>query len=238
MAEPLLEVEGLEAGYGGAPVLRGVSLTVPVAKAVALVGANGAGKSTTLKTIAGLVRPTAGVIRWSGERIDGQLPSAVARRGLRLVPEGRRIFPTLTVKENLLVGGYLRWERVELRRRLEECLTLFPPLRDRLGQSGGILSGGEQQMLAIARALMGQPSLLLLDEPSLGLAPQWVEAIFSLLQRILAQGVALLLVEQNARLALELAETGYLLEGGEIRLAGRGTDLLRRPEIARAYLGG
>jgi branched-chain amino acid transport system ATP-binding protein len=238
MAEPLLAVERLEAGYGGAPVLRGVGLAVHPGEAIALGGPNGAGKSTTLRTIAGLVRPTAGSVRFRGERIDGEPPSAIARRGLRLVPEGRRVFPTLTVKENLLVGGYLGWERARLADRIEECLTLFPPLRDRLRQRGGTLSGGEQQMLAIARALMGDPALLLLDEPSLGLAPQWVEEVFTILQRIVTQGVALLLVEQNALLALGLAERGYLLEGGEVRLTGRGGELLRRPEIARAYLGG
>ncbi len=238
MANPLLEVEGLDAGYGGAPVLRGVSLTVRGGTAVALVGPNGAGKSTTLRTIAGLLHPLGGTIRLAGERIDGLSPSAIAGRGLRLVPEGRRIFPSLTVKENLLVGGYLGWDRVLIRQRLDECLDLFPPLRDRLGHRGGTLSGGEQQMLTIARALMGKPSLLLLDEPSLGLAPQWVDEVFTILQRIMAQGVALLLVEQNALLALELAEMGYLMEGGEVLLAGRGVDLLRRPEIAQAYLGG
>jgi len=235
MAEPLLEVEGLEAGYGGAPVLRGVSLTVPVAKAVALVGANGAGKSTTLKTIAGLVRPTAGVIRWSGERIDGQLPSAVARRGLRLVPEGRRIFPTLTVKENLLVGGYLRWERVELRRRLEECLTLFPPLRDRLGQSGGILSGGEQQMLAMARALATDPSLLLLDEISMGLAPLIVSELYDLVGQLAAEGISILVVEQFARTALAIADYAAIMVHGRITRVGQPQDVT--DEVSAAYLG-
>ena len=234
----MIEADNLSKYYNDFAACRDVTFTINCGEVVAFLGPNGAGKSTTLRTIAGLVRPTAGSIRFRGERIEGESPSAIARRGLRLVPEGRRVFPTLTVKENLLVGGYLGWERARLADRIEECLTLFPPLRDRLGQRGGTLSGGEQQMLAIARALMGAPTLLLLDEPSLGLAPQWVEEVFTILQRIVTQGVALLLVEQNALLALELAERGYLLEGGEVRLTGRGGELLSRPEIARAYLGG
>ena len=234
----MLVVRGLSVGYGGLPVVRGASLEVRQGEAVALIGPNGAGKTTTLKTILGLLRPSAGSVEYDGERLDGLSPDAVVRHGIAVVPEGRRIFPDLTVEENLRLGAYVRWDRRENRVRVAAMLDLFPALRGRQRQAGGTLSGGEQQMLAIARALMAEPRLLLLDEPSMGLGPQAVEAVFEIITGITARGTTVLLVEQNAELALDLTGRGYVMEAGEISLAGTAAALRDHPDLRRAYLGG
>jgi branched-chain amino acid transport system ATP-binding protein len=233
----VLSVRDLRVGYGDVRVLHGVSLEVGAGEIVSLVGANGAGKTTTLRTISGLLRAAGGEIRWDGRPITGLRPAAIVELGIVQIPEGRRIFPELTVLENLLVGGINRRVRRERPARLARVWQLFPVLRERLRQRGGTLSGGEQQMLAIGRGLMAGPRLLMLDEPSLGLAPLMVDTLFDAIRTISARGVTILLVEQNVQRALTLAHRGYVLENGEIRLQGPGPALLADPDVRRAYLG-
>jgi len=234
----LLEVESLDVHNGPVKALAGVSFHVDAGEIVTLVGANGAGKTTTLRAVSGLVAPSAGRIVYDGREVRGLRPDLLLREGLAHAPEGRGIFPALTVLENLRLGAYVRDDRAAVEADLEKQLGLFPRLKERLSQAAGTLSGGEQQMLAIARALMGRPRLLLLDEPSLGLAPQVVHRIFELLAEVnRTEKVALLLVEQNAHLALGLAHRGYVLETGGVVLSGTGRELLASEDVRRAYLG-
>jgi branched-chain amino acid transport system ATP-binding protein len=233
----LLEVENLEVAYGGIQAVKGVDLTVRQGELVCLIGANGAGKTTTLKALAGMLRPRAGHVRYEGRGITGRPAHELVRRGLALVPEGRGIFARLTVAENLTLGAYTRRDG-EIARDLAHVYSWFPQLASRRRQLAGTLSGGEQQMLAIGRALMGKPRLLLLDEPSMGLAPILVQRIFEIIRRIVAEGVTLLLVEQNARLALEVASRGYVMESGKIVRTDTAARLLTDPAVRAAYLGG
>jgi len=233
----VLAVKDLVVHYGAIEPLRGISLEVPEKQVVALIGANGAGKTTTLRAISRMVKATAGSVAFAGEEITRIAPHEVVARGLAHAPEGRGIFLNLTVKENLELGAFLRSDKDGIAKDLERSFELFPILRERAGQVSGTLSGGEQQMLAVARALMSKPKLLLLDEPSLGLAPQVVERIFSVLREVNEQGVALLLVEQNAHKALQLAHRAYVLETGNIVMTGTGRELLASPEVRKAYLG-
>jgi branched-chain amino acid transport system ATP-binding protein len=232
----LLEVQGLAVNYGGIRAVKGLDLEVREGEVVCLIGANGAGKTTTLKALAGLV-PTSGTIRYAGQDIARLPVHRRARLGIALVPEGRGIFPRLTVAENLAMGAYSRTDRTGISTDLERVYGLFPRLKERHAQSGGTLSGGEQQMLAIARALMGRPRLLLLDEPSMGLAPLAVQKIFETIRLIADQGMTLLLVEQNARLALEASRRGYVLEGGRIVHQDLAPALLASQKVRAAYLG-
>jgi branched-chain amino acid transport system ATP-binding protein len=233
----LLEVEGIDVHYGGIHALRGVSFTVDEGQIVTLIGANGAGKTTTLRAISGLVRPSAGQVRLRGKSILGLPAHTIVALGMAHVPEGRGIFPNLTVDENLEIGAYLRSDRAAVERDREHALSLFPRLKERLTQSAGTLSGGEQQMLAIGRALVAKPKLLLLDEPSLGLAPQIVQVIFKIVRAIAAEGVTILLVEQNAHQALRVANTAHVLEVGSLVSSGPAAELARDDKIRKAYLG-
>jgi branched-chain amino acid transport system ATP-binding protein len=235
--EPILEVEDLHVSYGAIIALRGISLRVGKGEVVALIGANGAGKTTTLRAVSGMLRPKSGRILLEGQPVQGMKAHLLVPRGMAHAPEGRGIFLNLTVEENLDLGAYLRHDRQAVAEDRDYVFGLFPKLQERRSQVGGTLSGGEQQMLAISRALMSRPKLLLLDEPSLGLAPQVVEQIFRILRDVNARGVSILLVEQNAHLALSLAHHGYVLETGEVVMQGAGTTLLASPEIRRAYLG-
>lgn len=235
---PLLEVEGLVVSYGASPALKGVSLRVLRGELVALLGANGAGKSTTLAAVMGWLRPSAGTIRLDGEPITALRTQDRVRRGLAICPEGRQVFGRLTVEENLRLGAYLHADSRAVASDLQRVLELFPRLGERLRQRAGSLSGGEQTMLSIGRALMSRPRLLLLDEPSLGLAPLLVERIFEQLDVIRRQGTTVLLVEQNAWQALELADRAYVLEGGRVALSGRPDELMRDEAVRSAYLGG
>jgi len=233
----ILQVEDLSVHYGAIQALRGVSLAVPAGEVVALIGANGAGKTTTLKAVSRMIRASGGSIRFEGEDV-GRLPSnALVARGMAHAPEGRGIFLNLTVKENLELGAYLRRDKAAILEDARNAYKLFPVLSERKSQVAGTLSGGEQQMLSVARALMSKPRLMLLDEPSLGLAPQVVERIFSVLREVNQAGVALLLVEQNAHKALQLAHRAYVLETGNVVMQGTGKELLASPEVRRAYLG-
>jgi len=234
----LLTLDGVSVAYGTLEVLHEVSLRVDEGEMVCLLGANGAGKSTTVRTISGLLRPTAGSITFLGERLDGRPAHAVLTRGIAQCPEGRRIFPEMTVRENLEMGAYVRGASGARPEDLKRVFHHFPRLEERAGQLGGTLSGGEQQMLAIARALMSGPKLLLLDEPSLGLAPTMVSTVFRVIREIRRQGVTVLMVEQNAALALQMADRAYVMESGRIALGGLAKDLLHNAEIRRAYLGG
>ncbi len=234
----MLSVENLRAGYGEIVALKGVTVNVEKGKIVAVLGANGAGKSTMLKTISGLVRPTSGRVVFEGKRIDRLKPYRITRMGIVHCPEGRRLFANLSVRENLEMGAYARRDRRAVADDMERFSLIFPALRERWRQKAGTLSGGEQQMLAVVRALMGRPRLLLLDEPSLGLAPILIEDIFRALPRIRDEGVTILIVEQNAHMALEIADTGYVLETGEVSLSGPAETLRRDPRIVEAYLGG
>ncbi|HEY6908165.1 MAG TPA: ABC transporter ATP-binding protein [Myxococcales bacterium] len=233
----MLELDSVDVHYGAIHALRGVSFRVGQGEIVTLIGANGAGKTTTLRAISGMLRPSRGNIRYKGAEIAGLKPHRLVAQGLCHAPEGRGIFPNLTVTENLELGAFLRRDTAAIASDAERGFTLFPRLRERATQMAGTLSGGEQQMLAIARALMAKPRLLLLDEPSLGLAPTVVETIFAIIQEINRQGVTILLVEQNAHLALGIAHQGYVLETGSVVQSGTGQDLLRSPEIRKAYLG-
>jgi branched-chain amino acid transport system ATP-binding protein len=232
-----LEVTGLEVAYGKITALRGVSLTVDRGEIVTLIGANGAGKSTTVRTLAGLHRAVSGRVVFDGKETTGQAPEEIVRRGLCLAPEGRRVFPRMSVYENLLMGAYTRRDNAGIKSDIDRAFTLFPVLKERARQLAGTLSGGEQQMLAIGRALMARPKLLMLDEPSLGLAPILVETIFDIVREINAQGTTVLLVEQNAHKALEVAHRGYVLETGVIVQTGTGEELLRSEDVQKAYLG-
>jgi len=234
----LLELENLHVYYGNIHALKGISLAVEEGEIVALLGSNGAGKTTTLRTISGLLRPREGNVRLKGEPIDHLPPHDIVYKGVGHAPEGRRIFGRLTVRENLEMGAFARSDREGIREDTERVFTLFPRLRERIGQVAGTLSGGEQQMLAIGRALMGRPRVLLLDEPSMGLAPVLVEQIFDTVKGINAQGTTILLVEQNAYMALTIAQRGYVLQTGEIALSGRAEELQANEEVRRAYLGG
>jgi branched-chain amino acid transport system ATP-binding protein len=234
----MLKIENLEAGYGQTPCLHGVSLEVLQGEIVALLGANGAGKTTTLMAISGLIEARNGTIRLKGETLCGLEPDAVVRRGISHVPEGRRILPALTVAENLALGGYPCADRIARRHALERVHALFPLLAQRHRQLAGTLSGGEQQMLAIGRGLMAQPAMLLLDEPSLGLAPKLVVEIFRAIEQINREGTTILLVEQNAYQALRIAHRGYVLETGRIVLADAASALAADPQVKAAYLGG
>jgi len=234
----LLDVDEIVCRYGAITALHGISVRVEEGEIVALLGANGAGKSTTLRAISGLLRPAAGAIRFRGESITRTAPERIVRLGIGHAPEGRRIFPRMTVRENLDLGAFTRDDRHAIDADREAMLTVFPRLRERYEQRAGTLSGGEQQMLAIARALMARPVLLLLDEPSLGLAPLVVQQIFAVIREIRERGTAILLVEQNARLALTLADRGYVLERGRIAHADTGATLLASDAVRAAYLGG
>ena len=233
----LLSIEKLQVSYGGIRAVRGIDLEVRPGELVCLIGANGAGKTTTLRAITGIVRPAAGAVRYDGADISRMKPHEIARRGLALVPEGRGVFAQLTIEENLAMGAYARRDAPAVAADVERAFTLFPRLKERRRQTAGTLSGGEQQMLAIARAMMSRPKLLLLDEPSMGLAPLMVEKIFDVIRTIAGEGVTLLLVEQNARLALEVSHRAYVLEGGLVTLTGEGKTLLHDPRIREAYLG-
>ena len=233
----LLELDNIKTYYGNIRALKGISMEVDEGEIVCLIGANGAGKSTTLMTISGVLTPVDGDVIYQGQSIAGVRPDTIVKMGICQVPEGRMIFPILTVGENLDLGAYLRTDPEGIKEDLDRVFSLFPVLRDRRKQHGGTLSGGEQQMLAIARALMGQPKLMLLDEPSLGLAPMLVDIIFNTIRRISEQGTTILLVEQNAQLALQLSNRGYVLETGEITLADTSEELLNNEEVRKAYLG-
>ena len=233
----LLLLENLQVSYGGIRAVKGVDLVVEQGELVCLIGANGAGKTTTLKAITGLVRAAGGRIVHEGVDLAGMKPHQIARRALALVPEGRGVFSQLTIEENLAMGAYARSDRAGIAADVDRAFTLFPRLKERRSQVAGTLSGGEQQMLAIGRALMSRPRLLLLDEPSMGLAPLMVERIFEVVRTIAAEGVTMLLVEQNARLALEASHRGYVLEGGTVALSGPARELLDNPRIREAYLG-
>lgn len=234
----LLEIENLHVYYGHVQALRGINLEVEAGELVTIVGSNGAGKSTTLLTISGILRPRTGRLFFEGQDLSQASPHEIVRWGISHCPEGRLIFGRLTVTENLILGAYNRRDNQEIRRDLARVHELFPVLAERKGQSAGTLSGGEQQMLAIGRALMSQPRMLLLDEPSLGLAPILVERIFAVIQELRQQGVTILLVEQNAFQALRVADRAYVLETGEIRLAGPAIELTDNPLVRAAYLGG
>jgi len=233
----LLKLDNVKTYYGNIRALKGISMEVDEGEIVCLIGANGAGKSTTLMTISGVLTPVDGDVIYQGQSIAGVRPDTIVKMGICQVPEGRMIFPILTVRENLDLGAYLRTDPNGIKEDFDRVFSLFPVLRDRQKQYGGTLSGGEQQMLAIARALMGQPKLMLLDEPSLGLAPILVDIIFNTIRRISEQGTTILLVEQNAQLALQLSNRGYVLETGEITLADISEELLNNEEVRKAYLG-
>lgn len=231
----MLKVEQLSVSYGGIKAVRNISFEVPDGKIVTLIGANGAGKSTTLRTISGLVKPQSGRILLNDEDITGMDSAQIVKRGITLVPEGRRIFPNLTVYENIRIGAYLR--KGDWVKDVDWVYSLFPRLQERSWQAAGTLSGGEQQMLAVARALISRPKLIMMDEPSLGLAPLIIKDIFEIIKEIRKQGVTVLLIEQNANMALKIADIGYVLETGQITLSGAGQELLDNPEVKAAYLG-
>ena len=235
MSDPILHIENLKVSYGGIEAVRGISFEVSEGEIVTLIGANGAGKSSTLRTISGLVKPVDGKIIFNSEDITGRDSTAIVQRGLMMVPEGRRIFPNLTVLENLKIGAYLRKDDLEA--DIERVYGYFPRLRERSWQEGGTLSGGEQQMLAVGRALMGHPKLLMMDEPSLGLAPIVVQGIFEIIRQINEAGTTVLLIEQNANMALHVADRAYVIENGKISMEGTGKELLENEKVREAYLG-
>lgn len=233
----MLKLDNIHAGYDGTEVLRGVSIEVNAGEVVTIVGANGAGKTTTLRSLCGLVRPTQGTIEFEGQRMDGRRPDQIVDAGITLIPEGRQLFPFVTVRDNLLMGAYTRKARAGHKQRLEQVLELFPRVRERLDQHAGSLSGGEQQMVAIARGLMAEPRLLMFDEPSLGLSPLLVGQVFEIIDRILSLGTTVLIVEQNIVHTLRIAHRGYVLENGAVAFTGTGRELLDNPHVKRAYLG-
>ena len=233
----MLKIEGLRVNYGGIQALRGISLEVPDGKIITLIGANGAGKSTTLRTVTGLVKAAEGSILWDGQELLGRSIDKIIATGIAMSPGGGRVFPYMTVLENLKIGAYLRHDKAEIDKDIQWVYSLFPRLEERSWQLAGTLSGGEQQMLAVGRALMSRPKLLLLDEPSLGLAPLVVQDIFKIIQEINRQGVTVLLVEQNANMALKIADLAYVLETGTITMSGTGAELLADSRVKEAYLG-
>ena len=233
----MLKVENLVVSYGGIEALKGISLEVPEGKIVTLIGANGAGKSTLLRSIIGLVKPGQGKISYEEKDITGLNSQKIVQTGIALVPEGRRVFPNLTVLENLKIGAYLRNDKEGIEKDIRWIYDLFPRLEERSWQMAGTLSGGEQQMLAVGRALMSRPKVLMMDEPSLGLAPLVIKDIFKIIQEINNQGMTILLIEQNANMALKIADIAYVLETGRITMTGTGKELLENPEIKAAYLG-
>lgn len=231
----ILEIKNLSVNFGGIKAVNDISMAVEEGKIVTLIGANGAGKSTILRSISGIVKPQTGEIFLNGQNILGMSPDAIVSRGITLVPEGRRVFPNLTVQENLKIGAYLRKDKLDA--DLEYVYSLFPRLKERHWQLAGTLSGGEQQMLAVGRALMSKPKLVMMDEPSLGLAPLVVKSIFEIIETINGEGITVLLIEQNANMALRIADTAYVLETGAITMAGTGAELLANDTIKEAYLG-
>ena len=231
----ILSIHDLSVNYGGIEAVKGISFDVHEGEIVTLIGANGAGKSSTLRTIAGLVKPSGGTINFRGDNITGRDATTIVKKGITLVPEGRHIFPDLTVLENLKVGAYLRSD--DISGDIQWVYDLFPRLRERSWQAGGTLSGGEQQMLAVGRALMARPKLIMMDEPSLGLAPLVVRDIFEIIRQINHQGVSILLIEQNANMALKVADSAYVMETGCITLSGAGKDLLNNEAVKKTYLG-
>lgn len=231
----ILEIRDLYVSYGGIQAVKGISFDVPEGQIVTLIGSNGAGKSTTLKSIAGLITPKNASIRFNGEEICGKSSDYIVSKGITLVPEGRRVFPNLTVLENLKIGAYLRHD--DLTNDIEHIYELFPRLKERSWQLAGTLSGGEQQMLAVGRALMSRPKLIMMDEPSLGLAPVVVSQIFSIIKEINKQGITVLLIEQNANMALRIADSAYVLETGTVTMSGSGMELLSNEKVRDAYLG-
>ena len=233
----MLKLRDICAGYGKSEVLRGVSLDVKKGEVVTLVGANGAGKTTTLKALCGLIPATGGTIEFEGAKLSGRAPHEIVELGVTMVPEGRQLFPFLTVRENLLMGAYKHTARQGREQRLDEVLKIFPRVKERLPQLAGSLSGGEQQMVAIARGMMAGPRLLIMDEPSLGLSPLLVEQMFDVVRLVASRGTTVLLVEQNVFHTLKLADRGYVLENGTITLTGTGAELLANPHVRRAYLG-
>jgi len=233
----MLKITDLHVAYGGIKALRGIDLEVPEGKIVTLIGANGAGKSTTLRTISGLVPATSGSITYNGKELLGMPINKIIEEGIVMVPEGRRVFPDMTVLENLKIGAYLRHDKAQIAQDIQWVYSLFPRLQERHWQMAGTLSGGEQQMLAVGRALMSRPKVLMMDEPSLGLAPLIVRDIFSIIREINKQGMTILLIEQNANMALHTADIGYVLETGNITLTGPGKELLHDENVRKAYLG-
>lgn len=233
----MLKLLNVTAGYGKSEVLRGVSLDVAAGEIVTIVGANGAGKTTTLKTLCGVVAARSGSIEFEGDPLVGKTPHDIVALGITMIPEGRQLFPFLSVEENLQMGAFKRSARAERAARMEEVLELFPRVRERLSQRAGSLSGGEQQMVAIARGMMAAPKLLIFDEPSLGLSPLLVEQMFDVVRAVAERGVTVLLVEQNVFHTLKLADRGYVLENGTVALSGTGAELLESPHVRRAYLG-
>ena len=233
----LLEISNLQVAYGGIQAVKGIDLRIDMGETVALIGANGAGKTTTLKTIAGLLKPSGGQLNYAGLDLQRIASHQLIGKGLALVPEGRGIFPRLTVTENLQMGAYHRNDKADIAADLDKMFGLFPRLKEREKQLAGTLSGGEQQMVAIARALMGRPKLLLLDEPSMGLAPIIVQKIFDTIKQVASEGVTILLVEQNARAALQISQRGYVMESGRISLSDNAADLLNSDSVRKAYLG-
>ena len=231
----ILQIKDLQVSYGGIDAVRGISFNVREGEIVTLIGANGAGKSSTLRAISGLVKAKGGSIMFAGEEIKGLDPTVIVSKGLMMVPEGRKIFPNLTVLENLRIGAYLRKDQLD--EDIEMVYNYFPRLKERSWQAGGTLSGGEQQMLAVGRALMGRPKLLMMDEPSLGLAPIVVQGIFEIIQQIHEAGTTVLLIEQNANMALHIADRAYVIENGRISMEGTGKDLLEDENVKAAYLG-
>jgi branched-chain amino acid transport system ATP-binding protein len=234
---PLLELKGLEVAYGGIHAVKGIDLEVGQGELVCLIGANGAGKTTTLKGICGLLPVKAGKIFYGGANVTGKPAFQLVRRGLAMVPEGRGVFGALTIDENLAMGAYIRDDKEGIRSDIERVYHLFPRLKERRRQTAGTMSGGEQQMLAMGRAMMSRPKLLLLDEPSMGLAPLMVQKVFETIVTISGEGVTILLIEQNAKLALEVSKRGYVMESGEVLLSGDASSLLHDPKVRAAYLG-
>jgi branched-chain amino acid transport system ATP-binding protein len=237
MSEALLKVEGLQVRYGAIEAVKALDLHIDEGERVTLIGANGAGKTSSLKALTGLLPAAKGEIRFAGQSILGQAPDKLLRQGIAMVPEGRGIFARMSVLENLQTGAFLRRDTAHVQREMRQLFEHFPRLEERLHQSAGLLSGGEQQMLALARALLSRPRLLILDEPSMGLAPIMVEKIFQVIDDVCRQGMTLLLVEQNARLALQVTDRAYVMDTGRISLSGRSEDLLEHPEVRSAYLG-
>ena len=235
MSENILEIKDLNVSYGGIKAVKDISFCVPKGQVVTLIGANGAGKSSTLRSIVGLVRPESGSVQFEGQELSGLPTDQIVAKGITLIPEGRRVFPDMTVLENLKIGAYMRKDSLE--EDLKWVHDLFPRLKERSWQLAGTLSGGEQQMLAIGRALMSRPALIMMDEPSLGLAPLIVKGVFDIIREINQQGVTILLVEQNANMALKAADLGYVMETGRITLTGTGAELLENEDVKAAYLG-